>query len=62
MCNGSVLSVVDSNLIGSEDEDFFTKEQCVLLVFHLALACLKDSPKDRTNMKDATAMIEKIKI
>ena len=60
--DGSVLLVVDSNLIGSEDENFSAKEQCVLSIFHLALACSKDSPKDRTNMKDATAMIEKIKI
>ncbi|GFS41853.1 hypothetical protein Acr_00g0076730 [Actinidia rufa] len=58
----SVLFVVDSNLIGSEDENFSAKEQCVLSVFHLALACSKDSPKERINMKDAAAMIEKIKI
>ena len=60
--NGSVLLVVDSNLIGSEDENFSAKEQCVLSIFHLALACSKDSPKERINMKDAAAMIEKIKI
>ncbi|PSS19433.1 Receptor kinase-like protein Xa21, processed [Actinidia chinensis var. chinensis] len=60
--DGSVLFVVDSNLIGSEDENFSAKEQCVLSVFHLALACSKDSPKERINMKDAAAMIEKIKI
>ena len=60
--DGSVLLVVDSNLIGSEDEHFSAKEQCVLSAFHLALACSKDSPKERINMKDAAAIIEKIKI
>ncbi|XP_057503586.1 probable LRR receptor-like serine/threonine-protein kinase At3g47570 isoform X1 [Actinidia eriantha] len=60
--DGSVLLVVDSNLIGSEDEHFSAKEQCVLSVFHLALACSKDSPKERINITDAAAIIENIKI
>ena len=60
--DGLVLSVVDFNLIGSKDENFSAKEQCVLSVFHLALACSKDSPKERINIKDASAIILNIKI
>ncbi|KAE9446430.1 hypothetical protein C3L33_21671, partial [Rhododendron williamsianum] len=52
---------VDSNLLRNEDENFAAKEQCVLSVLHLALDCSKDQPRERIDMEDAVARLEKVR-
>lgn len=61
LCSGSLLSAVDSNLLRNEDENFAAKEQCVLSVLHLALDCSKDQPRERIDMEDAVARLEKVR-
>ncbi|XP_059635698.1 probable LRR receptor-like serine/threonine-protein kinase At3g47570 [Cornus florida] len=56
--DGSIISVVDSNLMGREEEQYFSvKEQCVPSVFGLAMKCSTDSPEKRINMEEALAFI-----
>ncbi|XP_059630000.1 receptor kinase-like protein Xa21 [Cornus florida] len=60
--DGSIIEVVDSNLIGTEDENFSVKEECVSYIMGLALDCSSDKPAERINMKEALDRLEKIKI
>ncbi|KAM7515124.1 hypothetical protein LguiA_004707 [Lonicera macranthoides] len=41
---GSIVQVVDANLIGLEDENFSSKKECASSILHLALDCSKDFP------------------
>ncbi|XP_059634780.1 receptor kinase-like protein Xa21 isoform X2 [Cornus florida] len=60
--DGSIIEVVDSNLIGTEDENFSVKEECVSYILGLALDCSSDKPVERIDMKEVLVRLEKIKI
>ncbi|CDO96826.1 unnamed protein product [Coffea canephora] len=58
--NGTA-QVVDANLLGQQDEHFNEKLECISMIFKLALSCCAECPRDRTNMKDVVAALQKIK-
>ncbi|XP_059653711.1 receptor kinase-like protein Xa21 [Cornus florida] len=62
LMDGSIVGVVDCNLMGGEEKDFSVKEQCVSSILSLAMECSNDSPEKRTNMEDALVRLKKIKV
>ncbi|KAM7515047.1 hypothetical protein LguiA_004630 [Lonicera macranthoides] len=58
----SIVQVVDSNLIGKEDEDFLAKKECASSILHLALDCSANIPTQRKSMEDVVVRLNKIKI
>ncbi|KAM7515083.1 hypothetical protein LguiA_004666 [Lonicera macranthoides] len=59
---GSIVQVVDSNLIGQEDEDLLAKKECASSILHLALDCSTSIPTYRISMEDVVVRLNKIKI
>ncbi|KAM7519038.1 hypothetical protein LguiB_018000 [Lonicera macranthoides] len=59
---GSIVQVVDANLIGKEDEDFLAKKEFATSILHLALDCSTSIPTQRINMEDVVVRLNKIKI
>ncbi|KAH7836621.1 hypothetical protein Vadar_003608 [Vaccinium darrowii] len=57
-----VVLVIDSSLLRREEEQFTTKVSCVSSIFELALNCSAKSPEKRINIKDALALLEKIRL
>nr|XP_027114476.1 receptor kinase-like protein Xa21 isoform X1 [Coffea arabica] len=57
----ATTQVVDANLLGQQDEHFSEKLECVSMIFKLGLSCCAECPRDRTNMKDVVAALQKIK-
>ncbi|XP_027155137.1 probable LRR receptor-like serine/threonine-protein kinase At3g47570 [Coffea eugenioides] len=57
----ATTQVIDANLLGRQDEHFNEKLECISVIFKLALSCCAECPRDRTNMKDVVAALEKIK-
>ena len=54
--------VIDANLIMNLDEEQCDKIlQCVSSILALALKCSAESPRDRINIKEALAELQKIK-
>ncbi|XP_057799486.1 receptor kinase-like protein Xa21 [Salvia miltiorrhiza] len=54
--------VIDANLVRNLKEEMISKNmQCVSSILELALKCSADSPRDRINMKQAHAELQKIK-
>ncbi|KAM7515162.1 hypothetical protein LguiA_004745 [Lonicera macranthoides] len=58
----SIVQVVDTNLIGKEDEDFLAKKECASSILHLALDCSENIPTHRMIMEDVVVRLNKIKI
>ncbi|CDP21319.1 unnamed protein product, partial [Coffea canephora] len=58
--NGTT-QVVDANLLGQQDEHFNEKLECISMIFKLGLSCCAECPRDRTNMKDVVATLQKTK-
>ncbi|KAM7515104.1 hypothetical protein LguiA_004687 [Lonicera macranthoides] len=58
----SIVQVVDTNLIGQEDEDFMPKKKCASSILHLALDCSTSIPMQRISMEDVVVRLNKIKI
>ncbi|XP_022863398.1 probable LRR receptor-like serine/threonine-protein kinase At3g47570 [Olea europaea var. sylvestris] len=56
-----ITEVVDTNLLGREDENLSRKEQCVYSTLALAIECLIDSTTERINMREVVARLQKIK-
>ncbi|XP_059635703.1 receptor kinase-like protein Xa21 [Cornus florida] len=52
LMDGSIIGVVDCNLMGREEEDFSVKEQCVSSIWGLAMECSNDSLEKRINMEE----------
>ncbi|KAL2513426.1 putative LRR receptor-like serine/threonine-protein kinase [Abeliophyllum distichum] len=48
----TITEVVDTNLLGREEENFAKKDQCVSSILALAIECLTDSPTERINMRE----------
>lgn len=61
LVNG-VTQAMDSRLIRKEEEHFFAKVSCVSSIFELALNCTAQSPENRINIKDALALLQKIRL
>ncbi|KAM7515115.1 hypothetical protein LguiA_004698 [Lonicera macranthoides] len=59
---GSIVQVVDADLIGKEDEDFMAKKECASSILHLALDCSANIPTQRMSMEDVVVRLNKIKI
>ncbi|KAL2515028.1 putative LRR receptor-like serine/threonine-protein kinase [Forsythia ovata] len=57
-----ITEVVDTNLLGREDENFSAKEKCVSSILVVAMECLNDYPAERISMREVVARIEKIKV
>ncbi|KAL3520044.1 hypothetical protein ACH5RR_018193 [Cinchona calisaya] len=57
----STFNVIDANLLGLEDKHLNEKLECVSLIFELALKCCTVPPRERTNMIDVVAQLEKIR-
>ncbi|XP_027105561.1 uncharacterized protein [Coffea arabica] len=57
----ATTQVIDANLLGRQDEHFNEKLECISVIFKLALSCCAKCPRDRTNMKDVVATLQKIK-
>ncbi|CDO96825.1 unnamed protein product [Coffea canephora] len=57
----ATTQVVDANLLGRQDEHFNEKLERISVIFKLALSCCAECPRDRTNMKDVVAALQKIK-
>ncbi|XP_027111968.2 uncharacterized protein [Coffea arabica] len=57
----ATTQVIDANLLGRQDDHFNEKLECISVIFKLALSCCADCPRDRTNMKDVVAALQKIK-
>ncbi|CDO96827.1 unnamed protein product [Coffea canephora] len=57
----ATTQVIDANLLGRQDEHFNEKLECISVIFKLALSCCAECPRDRTNMKDVVAVLQKIK-
>ncbi|XP_057803770.1 receptor kinase-like protein Xa21 [Salvia miltiorrhiza] len=54
--------VIDANLVMNLEEEMIDKNmKCVSSILELALKCSADSPRDRINMKQAHAELQKIK-
>ncbi|KAG8365053.1 hypothetical protein BUALT_Bualt18G0063000 [Buddleja alternifolia] len=53
--------VIDANLMHCEEEHFDKSMQCVSSILELALKCSAECSKDRINMKEALAELQKIK-
>ncbi|KAL2514807.1 LRR receptor-like serine/threonine-protein kinase FLS2 [Forsythia ovata] len=56
-----ITEVVDTNLLGREDENFSAKEQCISSILAVAMECLNDYPVERISMREVVARLEKIK-
>ncbi|KAK2975052.1 hypothetical protein RJ640_001694 [Escallonia rubra] len=58
----AVLSIVDSNFLIGEEEDFSEKGSCLSMIMEVALNCTEDSTDERINMKDVadTSIIEQV--
>ncbi|PRQ37438.1 putative protein kinase RLK-Pelle-LRR-XII-1 family [Rosa chinensis] len=63
LLSDAIVEVVDSNLIGTqeEDEDFVSKRYCLSCIMNLAMACCEESPENRMNIQDALSTLNKIK-
>ncbi|XP_027108805.2 probable LRR receptor-like serine/threonine-protein kinase At3g47570 [Coffea arabica] len=57
----ATTQVIDANLLGRQDEHFNEKLECISVICKLALSCCAECPRDRTNMKDVVAALQKIK-
>ncbi|KAL2538619.1 LRR receptor-like serine/threonine-protein kinase FLS2 [Forsythia ovata] len=57
----TITEVVDTNLLGREEENFAKKDQCVSSILALAIECLTDSPTERINMREVVVSLQKIK-
>ncbi|KAH7840033.1 hypothetical protein Vadar_011669 [Vaccinium darrowii] len=61
LVNG-VTQAIDSRLIRKEEEHFFAEVSCVSSIFELALNCTAESLENRINIKDALALLQKIRL
>ncbi|KAL2513429.1 LRR receptor-like serine/threonine-protein kinase FLS2 [Abeliophyllum distichum] len=57
----TITEVVDTNLLGREEENFAKKDQCVSSILALAIECLTESPTERITMREVVVRLQKIK-
>ncbi|TQD88565.1 hypothetical protein C1H46_025884 [Malus baccata] len=60
----AIAEVVDATLLATqeEDHDYVAKIDCLSSIMRFALACSVEPPDERINMKEAVAMLKKIKM
>ncbi|PIN15365.1 Serine/threonine protein kinase [Handroanthus impetiginosus] len=56
-----ISEVVDTNLLGREDQNLSAMEQCLLAMLCLAMECLATSPSDRISIRGVLAKLEEIR-
>ncbi|KAH7867026.1 hypothetical protein Vadar_028015 [Vaccinium darrowii] len=61
LVNG-VTQAIDSRLIRQEEEHSFAEVSCVSSTFELALNYTEESQENRINIKDALALLQKIRL
>ncbi|KAJ0017505.1 hypothetical protein Pint_11732 [Pistacia integerrima] len=54
LCN-TVMQVLDTNLLRTDDEHFSRKEECVSSILSLAMECTRESPAERREMTELVA-------
>ncbi|KAK9268125.1 hypothetical protein L1049_010565 [Liquidambar formosana] len=57
----AVIEVADANLLRRDEEHFATKKDCISSVLDLALDCSAELPKDRIDIKEVLATLNKIR-
>ncbi|PIN01667.1 Serine/threonine protein kinase [Handroanthus impetiginosus] len=56
-----ISEVVDTNLLGSEGQNFSAKEQCLSSMLFLAIECSATSSSDRISISEVVSKLERIK-
>ncbi|XAR62634.1 Non-specific serine/threonine protein kinase [Bertholletia excelsa] len=59
---GSIIEVIDGNLIQKEEANFHAKEFCVPSLMSLAMDCKNDLPDERINRADVVTRLRKIQL
>ncbi|KAL2480248.1 putative LRR receptor-like serine/threonine-protein kinase [Abeliophyllum distichum] len=57
----AITRIIDSNLLGPEEEDCTEKLKCLSSIMELALNCSMESANERVNMKDVLVALKKIR-
>ncbi|KAM5587928.1 putative LRR receptor-like serine/threonine-protein kinase [Rosa sericea] len=57
----AIVEVVDTSLLGIEDDHDIVRKECLSSLMRLALSCSAESSEERVTMQEALARLEKIK-
>ncbi|KAL3500679.1 hypothetical protein ACH5RR_039772 [Cinchona calisaya] len=57
----AILQVIDTDLLKPDGKHFTERLECLSLIMGLALNCVRESPKERLNMKIVVNTLQKIK-
>ncbi|KAL2501374.1 putative LRR receptor-like serine/threonine-protein kinase [Forsythia ovata] len=57
----AITRIIDSNLLGPEEEDYTEKLKCLSSIMELALNCSMESANERLKMKDVVVALKKIR-
>ncbi|KAL2501056.1 putative LRR receptor-like serine/threonine-protein kinase [Forsythia ovata] len=57
----AITRIIDSNLLGPEEDDYTEKLKCLSSIMELALNCSMESANERVNMKDVVVALKKIR-
>ncbi|KAL3523127.1 hypothetical protein ACH5RR_015961 [Cinchona calisaya] len=58
----ALANIMDAKLIRESDEYFLVKMECISSIMKLALNCTRESPTERSNIKDVLVALKKIKL
>ncbi|PRQ48890.1 putative protein kinase RLK-Pelle-LRR-XII-1 family [Rosa chinensis] len=58
----AIVEVMDSTLLGTEEDHDFMSKECSSSIMRLAVVCSAESPEERINMQEAVAILKTIKI
>ncbi|KAJ0018487.1 hypothetical protein Pint_11707 [Pistacia integerrima] len=58
----TVMQVLDTNLLGRDDEHFSSKEELVSSIFSLAMECTRESPAERMGIKEVAIGLINIRV
>ncbi|KAL2501156.1 putative LRR receptor-like serine/threonine-protein kinase [Forsythia ovata] len=57
----AITRIIDSNLLGPEEDDYTENLKCLSSIMELALNCSMESANERVNMKDVVVALKKIR-
>lgn len=58
----SLAQIIDSNLLVKNEEYITEKLECITSIMEVALNCSRESPKERSTIKDVIVALKKIKL
>ncbi|XP_004295584.1 PREDICTED: putative receptor-like protein kinase At3g47110-like [Fragaria vesca subsp. vesca] len=58
----AIAKVVDTNLLGTQEDNDTVRKECLASIMRLALSCSAESSEERLNMQEALATLQKIKV